>query len=165
MLMRMGPFVPEDLNVVIMFHFGQAEGHSCDMARFDWYINGKLYAPLNLNNVADSNGKLDAEGTAWEGPFAMNMAKYLKSDLCSPFDFSFVCKSGDGSQCHEGAARSEIFASLNGPPSAVIRLQSFVVRPRACQTAFDPDSLPKSSSPMNLGVTAVIFDAAIVRGW
>jgi len=104
MLMRMGPFVPEDLNVVIMFHFGQAEGHSCDMARFDWYINGKLYAPLNLNNVADSNGKLDAEGTAWEGPFAMNMAKYLKSDLCSPFDFSFVCKSGDGSQCHEGAA-------------------------------------------------------------
>ena len=104
MLLRMGPFVPEDLNVVILFHFGPAEGHTCDMARFDWYINNIFERSLNLNNVADSNGQMGADGTAYEGPFAMNMKPYLNSDLCSPFDFSFVCKSGDGTQCHEGAA-------------------------------------------------------------
>lgn len=97
MLLRMGPFVPEDLNVVILFHFGPDEGHTCDRAEFDWYINGKFHALLNFNN--GSTG-LNVE----QGPFAMNMKPYLNSDLCSPFDFSFVCKSGDGTQCHEGAA-------------------------------------------------------------
>ena len=97
MLLRMGPFVPEDLNVVILFHFGPEDGHTCDRAEFDWYINDKFYAFLNFNN--GSTG-LNVE----QGPFAMNMQQYLKSDLCSPFDFSFVCKSGDGTQCHEGAA-------------------------------------------------------------
>ncbi len=108
MLMRMGPFVPEDLNVVILFHFGPAEGHTCDRAEFDWYINGKFERYLNLNNVSNSNGHLWPDGTANEGPLAMNMAKYLNSDLCSPFDFSFVCKNSTpgsiGVDCHEGAA-------------------------------------------------------------
>ncbi|MDD5677475.1 MAG: hypothetical protein PHW60_05710 [Kiritimatiellae bacterium] len=97
MLLRMGPFVPEDLNVVILFHFGPDEGHQCDMAEFDWYINGKFHAFLNFNN-----GSTVEEVT--QGPFNMDLAQYLNKDLCSPFEFSFVCKSGDGSHCHEGAA-------------------------------------------------------------
>ena len=97
MLLRMGPFVPDDLNVVILFHFGPDDGHTCDRAEFDWYINGKFQAFLNFNN--GSTG-LNVE----QGPFNMNLKQYLNADLCSPFDFSFVCKSGDGTGCHEGAA-------------------------------------------------------------
>ena len=98
MLLRMGPFVPEDLNVVILFHFGPEEGHTCDEAEFDWYINDKFFAHLNFNN--GSTG-LNVE----QGPFAMNMQQYLNSDLCSPFDFSFIgTPSHDGqTRWHEGA--------------------------------------------------------------
>jgi len=99
MLLRMGPFVPEDLNVVILFHFGPDEGHTCDRAEFDWYINGKFHAFLNFNN--GSTGE-----NVEQGPFVMNMQQYLKSDLCSPFDFSFVGTPSHVGQVywHEGAA-------------------------------------------------------------
>ena len=95
-MIRMGPFVPEDLNVTILFHFGPDEGHQCDRAEFDWYINDEFEAFLNFNN--GSTG-LNVE----QGPFDMDLSKKLNSDLCNPFNFSFVCKSGDGTSCHEGA--------------------------------------------------------------
>ncbi len=102
MLFRMGPFVPEDLNVVILFHFGPDEGHTCDRALFDWYINGRFYAFLNFNNASSG---LEIE----QGPFNMNLGQYLNQDLCKPFEFSFVCKTGvdvagNPVGCHEGAA-------------------------------------------------------------
>ena len=99
MLLRMGPFVPEDLNVVILFHFGPEDGHTCDDAEFEWYINDIFQADLNFNNA--STGE-----EVFQGPFAMNLRQYLKADLCSPFDFSFVGKKTrpDQVRWHEGAA-------------------------------------------------------------
>jgi len=97
-MIRMGPFVPADLNVIILFHFGPDEGHQCDRAIFDWFINDNFEARLNFNNGTSG---LEIN----QGPFLMNLADKLNADLCNPFNFSFQCVPtipGDG--CHEGAA-------------------------------------------------------------
>ena len=99
MLLRMGPFVPDDLNVVILFHFGPDEGHQCDMAEFEWLINNQHIANLNFNNGSTGEEVL-------QGPFHMNLAQYLNSDLCAPFDFSFkgIKTTPEQTAWHEGAA-------------------------------------------------------------
>jgi len=80
MLLRMGPFVPEDLKVVILFHFGPEEGHTCDLAEFDWYINGKFHAFLNFNN--GSTGE-----EVQQGPFNMDLAEYIERICASRLSF------------------------------------------------------------------------------
>jgi len=101
MLLRMGPFVPADLNVSILFHFGPDEGHQCDRAQFDWYINSSFISFLNFNN-AESGLEI------FQGPFHINLNDYIHGNLCAKLQFSFVCKystpGGGFEGCHEGAA-------------------------------------------------------------
>lgn len=89
------PPLPDGSSFPILFHFGLEDGHQCDLAEFDWYINDVFVAHLNFNNGATGE-------TVYQGPFAIEPAKYY-SNRCASLVFTFVCRSGDGAGCHDGA--------------------------------------------------------------
>jgi len=91
----LGPVIPpEDSKIDILFHFGGEDGHCCDRAIFDWYLNDIFVATLDFNNASSCE-------TIYQGPFEIYLEDY-NTDPCGWLKFSFVCKVEGG--CHEGAA-------------------------------------------------------------
>lgn len=95
MLLIGPPPLPHGSSFPVLFHFGGEDGHQCDQAQFDWYINGIFVAYLDFNNGATG-------ANIEQGPFLIDPTKYY-SNRCASLVFSFVCKSGDGTNCHDGA--------------------------------------------------------------
>jgi len=89
------PPLPQGSSFPVLFHFGGVDGHQCDYAQFDWYINDIFVSFLDFNNGADGRN-------VFQGPFTIDPTKY-NSNRCASLVFSFECKSGDGSYCHNGA--------------------------------------------------------------
>jgi len=91
-----GPVIPSGYEIKVLFHFGQEDGHRCDCAKFDWYVNDIFKAFLNFNNSATGE-------TIYQGPFLIDPDAY-EFDACGHLVFSFECKSmTDCGYCHEGA--------------------------------------------------------------
>jgi hypothetical protein len=80
----------------ITFHFGPDEGHQCDQAEFDWYLNDIFVARLNFDNLATGLEVI-------QGPFTIAPEDYGVKDGCGTLVFSFICAELVGG-CHEGAA-------------------------------------------------------------
>ena len=96
----LGPVIPPaGASIEVEFHFGQEDGHCCDCAKFDWYLNDVFVALLNFNNDSPPH---NCE-TIYKGPFNIVLEDY-NTDPCGFLKFSFVCKSiEDCGRCHEGA--------------------------------------------------------------
>jgi len=96
----LGPVIPPaGASISVEFHFGPEDGHTCDCAKFDWYLNDVFVASLNFNNASGAN----AGKTVYQGPFEIVLEDY-NTDPCGFLKFAFVCKSlEDCGYCHEGA--------------------------------------------------------------
>jgi len=88
MLLIGPPPLPSGASFPVTFHFGPEDGHTCDRAIFDWYLNGKFVRQLNFNNVAG----YDDPPSIWIGPIQIDPNKY-SSNRCASLVFSFVCKA------------------------------------------------------------------------
>ena len=86
----------------VTFHFGPEDGHTCDRAIFDWYLNGVFVQQLDFNNLHLPF----EEQSIWIGPIEINPDKY-SSNSCASLIFSFVAKAQcvlDGTcDPHDGA--------------------------------------------------------------
>ena len=93
------PPLPNGSSFSVLFHFGPDDGHTCDRAQFDWYLNDKFVSWLDFNNGADGLNKI-------QGPFTIDPTKY-SSNRCASLIFSFVPNAAcvlDGScEPHDGA--------------------------------------------------------------
>lgn len=93
------PPLPEGTSFPVLFHFGPDDGHTCDRAQFDWYLNGIFVSFLDFNNASDVLNKI-------QGPYTIDPSKY-NSNRCASLVFSFVAKAAcvlDGTcEPHEGA--------------------------------------------------------------
>lgn len=76
----------------VMFHFGGVDGHQCDRAQFDWYLNDIFVSFLDFNNGATGDN-------IFQGPFSIDPTKY-NSNRCASLIFSFVPKAESP---HDGA--------------------------------------------------------------
>ncbi|MDD5676578.1 MAG: hypothetical protein PHW60_01125 [Kiritimatiellae bacterium] len=95
----LGPVIPPaGASIEVEFHFGGEDGHCCDSAQFDWYLNDIFVAFLDFNNASPPH---NCE-TIYQGPFNIVLEDY-NTDPCGFLKFSFVCKSNGGTYCHEGA--------------------------------------------------------------
>ena len=94
------PPLPSGTSFPILFHFGGEDGHCCDRAQFDWYVNDKFVSFLDFNNGADCRN-------VFQGPFTIDPTKY-DSNRCASLVFSFIAKAAcvlDGTcEPHDGAS-------------------------------------------------------------
>jgi len=96
------PPLPGGTVFPVTFHFGPEDGHTCDRAIFDWYLNGVFVQQLNFNNATLPEG----QQSIWIGPIEINPNNY-SSNRCASLIFSFkpkaLCVLDGSCEPHDGA--------------------------------------------------------------